>query len=61
MRAGLTGTLDGLITENACNGNLKILSALYPTPVELMPIEDLVTTSLDCMAQEQGYRQFFAP
>jgi hypothetical protein len=39
MRAGLTGTLDGLITENACNGNLKILSALYPTPVELMPIE----------------------
>jgi hypothetical protein len=61
MLTGLTGTPDGLITKNACNGNLKILSALYPTPVELMPTEDLATTSLDCMTQEQGYRRFVAP
>jgi hypothetical protein len=61
MRAGLTGTLDGLITENACNGNLKILSALYPTPVELLPIKDLATSALDNMARARGYRRFVAP
>ncbi|MHB8843804.1 MAG: formate dehydrogenase accessory protein FdhE [Nitrospirota bacterium] len=45
----------------ACNGYLKVISAFSPTPVELLPIEDLATSSLDAMAQARGYQRLLAP
>lgn len=38
-----------------CGGYLKIISAFDPTPVDLLPIEDLATLHLDYIAQERGY------
>ena len=38
-----------------CGGYLKVSAAFSPTPVELLPVEDLATVHLDYIAQERGY------
>lgn len=38
-----------------CGGYLKVIAAFSPTPVELLPVEDLATLYLDYIAQERGY------
>lgn len=38
-----------------CKGYLKVIFAFSPTPVELLPVEDLATLHLDYAAQERGY------
>ena len=44
-----------------CKGYLKVIAAFSPTPAELVPIEDLATSSLDRIAQEQGYHRQVVP
>lgn len=38
-----------------CKGYLKVIVAYEPTPVELLPVEDLATVDLDLAARERGY------
>lgn len=48
-------------TCDRCKGYLKVIAAFSPTPAELVAIEDLATSSLDRIAQEQGYRRMMVP
>lgn len=38
-----------------CRGYLKVMTAFEPTPVEMLPVEDLATLHLDYIAQDRGY------
>lgn len=38
-----------------CKGYLKVIVAYEPTPVELLPVEDLATLDLDLAAWKRGY------
>lgn len=38
-----------------CKGYHKVIVAYAPTPVELLPVEDLATLDLDLAARERGY------
>lgn len=38
-----------------CRGYLKVISAFFPTPAEMLAVEDLATIHLDYIAQERGY------
>ncbi len=38
-----------------CGGYLKVIASFAPTPVDLLPVEDLATLPLDYIAQERGY------
>jgi len=40
-----------------CRSYLKIIPAFSPTPVDMLPVEDLATLHLDSCAREQGYRR----
>ncbi len=40
-----------------CMTYLKVIPAFSPTPVDLLPVEDLATLHLDAIAREQGYRR----
>lgn len=42
---------------NRCMTYVKVIPAFSPTPVDLMPVEDLATLRLDAAAQERGYRR----
>ena len=41
----------------SCGNYIKIVAAFSPTPVELLPVEDLATVRLDEAARERGYRR----
>ncbi len=38
-----------------CKGYLKTIATFYPTPAEMLPVEDLATLHLDYIARERGY------
>ncbi len=40
-----------------CMTYVKVLPAFSPTPVDLLPVEDLATLDLDAEAQKRGYRR----
>ncbi len=40
-----------------CMTYVKVLLAFAPTPVDLLPVEDLATVRLDAEAHERGYRR----
>jgi FdhE protein len=40
-----------------CMTYLKVIPAFSPTPVDMLPVEDLATIHLDAIAREQGYRR----
>jgi formate dehydrogenase accessory protein FdhE len=42
-------------TCEACRGYLKVVVTFDPTPVDLLPVEDLATLHLDLVATERGY------
>jgi FdhE protein len=44
-----------LQTCEACHHYLKVIVTFEPTPVDLLPVEDLATLHLDLIAAERGY------
>jgi FdhE protein len=40
-----------------CMTYLKVIPAFFPTPVDMLPVEDLATVHLDAIARELGYRR----
>jgi FdhE protein len=44
-----------------CMTYLKVIPAFAPSPIDLLPVEDLATVHLDAAAQERGYRRTSAP
>ncbi len=40
-----------------CMTYVKVIPAFSPTPVDLLPVEDLATVRLDAEAQRRGYRR----
>ena len=40
-----------------CHGYLKVIASFFPTPPEMLPVEDLATLHLDYIAQEHGYER----
>ena len=40
-----------------CMTYLKVIPAFFPTPVDMLPVEDLATMHLDAIARELGYRR----
>lgn len=44
-----------LQTCDACQHYLKVVVTFEPTPVDLLPVEDLATLHLDLIATERGY------
>jgi ribosomal protein S27AE len=44
-----------LQTCDACRGYLKVVVTYDPTPVDLLPVEDLATLHLDLIANEREY------
>jgi FdhE protein len=44
-----------LQTCDECRGYLKVVVTFEPTPVELLPVEDLATLHLDLIAADHGY------
>lgn len=44
-----------LQTCDACRGYLKVVVTYDPTPVDLLPVEDLATLHLDLIASEREY------
>jgi FdhE protein len=42
-------------TCEVCQGYIKVIVTFEPTPVDLLPIEDLATLHLDLIAVERGY------
>jgi FdhE protein len=45
-----------LQTCEACHNYIKVIVTFEPTPVDLLPVEDLATLHLDLIATERGYR-----
>jgi FdhE protein len=42
-------------TCNVCHHYIKVIVTFAPTPVDLLPVEDLATLHLDLIATERGY------
>jgi FdhE protein len=51
----------GIEACNRCQGYLKTVRALEPSPAELLPLDDLASVHLDALAHERGYARPSAP
>jgi FdhE protein len=51
----------GIEACDRCQGYLKTVRALEPSPTELLPLDDLASVHLDSLANERGYARPLAP